>query len=63
MKSLTDALGLTGIQRAIFAHRAATAAQKLLNETRKPEPAKPDFSKLSGLEKATAAHKWASKAK
>jgi hypothetical protein len=60
---LTDAFRVTGLAGAILAHTAANAAKKLLNEIRKPESAKPDFSKLTGLEKAVAAHRHASKAK
>jgi hypothetical protein len=63
MKSLTDILGLHGLERAIAAHRATNAAKKLLTATRKPEPAKPDFSKLTGLAKAVAAHRHASRGK
>jgi hypothetical protein len=63
MKSLTDILGLRGLERAIAAHRATNAVKKLLTATREADPAKPDFSKLTALERAVAAHRHASKSK
>jgi len=57
MKSPSE---LIGLEKAVFFHRLANTVKGLVAGIRTPKTEdKPDFSKLTGLAKATAAHKWA----
>jgi hypothetical protein len=56
---LTDHLGLTGLARAIAAHRIDQGVKGLLKEIRKPEPVEPSALQLYGLERAVYFHKRA----